>query len=88
MIRIDADLVRKAKELGLNISKVSENALKNMIARIEHPVDQKQASIPSKNTKKNRVVGLPGFEPGSLAPEAKSLDQASRQPLHSSFISH
>ena len=26
------------------------------------------------------MVGLPGFEPGSLAPEAKSLDQASRQP--------
>ena len=25
-------------------------------------------------------VGLPGFEPGSLASEAKSLDQASRQP--------
>jgi len=26
-------------------------------------------------------VWLPGFEPGSLAPEAKSLDQTSRQPL-------
>ena len=25
-------------------------------------------------------VGLPGFEPGSRAPEAQSLDQASRQP--------
>jgi len=28
----------------------------------------------------NRKVGLPGFEPGSRAPEAQSLDQASRQP--------
>jgi hypothetical protein len=27
------------------------------------------------------LVGLPGFEPGSLTPEAKSLDQTSRQPL-------
>ena len=27
-----------------------------------------------------RVVGLPGFEPGSRAPEAHSLDQTSRQP--------
>jgi hypothetical protein len=27
-------------------------------------------------------VGPPGFEPGSIAPEATSLDQASRQPLH------
>jgi hypothetical protein len=28
----------------------------------------------------HRKVGLPGFEPGSRAPEAQSLDQASRQP--------
>jgi len=28
-----------------------------------------------------RMVGLPGFEPGSRTPEAHSLDQASRQPL-------
>lgn len=27
------------------------------------------------------MVGLPGFEPGSIAPEATSLDQTSRQPL-------
>lgn len=27
------------------------------------------------------LVGLPGFEPGSIAPEATSLDQTSRQPL-------
>ncbi len=26
------------------------------------------------------MVGLPGFEPGSIAPEATSLDQASRKP--------
>ena len=35
MIRIDQELVRKAKDLGLNISKVSENSLKDMISRIE-----------------------------------------------------
>ena len=27
-----------------------------------------------------KMVGLPGFEPGSRAPEAQSLDHASRQP--------
>jgi hypothetical protein len=26
------------------------------------------------------MVGLPGFEPGSVTPEATSLDQASRKP--------
>jgi hypothetical protein len=41
MIRIDANLVQKAKELGLNISKISENALNDMIARIERPVSPK-----------------------------------------------
>jgi hypothetical protein len=36
--------------------------------------------------RESSVVGLPGFGPGSRAPEAHSLDQASRQPLWSSFI--
>ncbi len=31
------------------------------------------------------LVGLPGFEPGSLTPEAKSLDQTSRQPQNGSL---
>ena len=41
MIRIDENLVQKAKEIGLNISKVSENALKEMIRRIEGPISAK-----------------------------------------------
>ena len=36
---------------------------------------------------KGSVVGLPGFGPGSRAPEAHSLDQASRQPLNGSLVS-
>ena len=35
MIRIDAELVQKAKDLGLNISKVAENALREMIRKLE-----------------------------------------------------
>ena len=42
MIRIDANLVHKAKDYGLNISKVSENALNEMIARIERPISPKE----------------------------------------------
>ena len=34
-IRIDEDLLRKAHDLGLNVSKISENALKEMIRRLE-----------------------------------------------------
>jgi len=35
MIRIDGDIVEKVKEIGLNVSKVSENALKDMIICIQ-----------------------------------------------------
>jgi len=34
-IRIDEEVFEKAKKMGLNISKVAENALKDMIERIE-----------------------------------------------------
>ena len=78
MIRIDAEIVEKAKEIGLNISKVSENALKEMIKHIESP---KASNNPIECPDNGCLVGLPGFEPGSRAPEAQSLDHASRQPL-------
>jgi hypothetical protein len=32
------------------------------------------------------MVGLPGFEPGSIEPKSTSLDQASRQPRDLPFI--
>jgi post-segregation antitoxin (ccd killing protein) len=35
MIRIDAELAAKAHDLGLNISKIAENALKEAIKRLE-----------------------------------------------------
>jgi hypothetical protein len=41
-IRIDENLVQKAKEVGLNISKVSENALEETIRRIERPISPKE----------------------------------------------
>ena len=45
-IRIEKDLAEKAKKLGLNISKVSENALKDMIEHLEQP---KTENTPSTN---------------------------------------
>ena len=44
----------------------------------QHQIGPFQAYFPKISEK---IVGLPGFEPGSRAPEAHSLDQASRQPL-------
>ena len=49
MIRIDEELVRKAKDIGLNISKISENALKSIIEEIESPNPQ---SNPGNNPEK------------------------------------
>ena len=45
MIYVEEEVVEKAKELGLNISKVCENCLKDMIKRIE-------GSNPSTGSKK------------------------------------
>jgi len=39
-MRIDEELLQKAHDLGLNVTKVCENALKEMIARIERPISQ------------------------------------------------
>jgi hypothetical protein len=56
MIYVDEKVIEKAKELGLNISKVCENCLKDMIKRIE-------GSNPSTNPVK--MVRGEGFEPSN-----------------------
>ena len=53
---VDEDVVQEAKELGLNLSKTFENALKDMIARIKGTA---HSDCP-KNAKK---AGLGGIEP-------------------------
>jgi post-segregation antitoxin (ccd killing protein) len=35
LLYIDSEIAKKAKELGLNLSKVSENALKEAVRRLE-----------------------------------------------------
>ena len=66
------------KALGLNISKVSENALKDMIRRIE---GSNSSKIFENKLDKVNLVGPPGFEPESRESKSQSLDQASRRPL-------
>ena len=53
MIRIERDVIEKAKEIGLNISKVSENALKDMINRIENPNYKNKPKKGSDNSQNN-----------------------------------
>ena len=74
MLRIDAQVLETAKELGLNISKYCENALVNGINAL---------SCADTETALRRVPGVPsaslvlrpGFEPGSPARKAGILDR-------------
>jgi len=36
-IRVPAELLKKAQDLGLNVSKVCENALKEVVEKLEAP---------------------------------------------------
>jgi hypothetical protein len=63
-IRVPSELLREAKELGLNISKVSSNALKQAIQGMH----TRQGFFPSKLSSKERFeVGPPRFELGTFA---------------------
>ena len=77
-IYIDKEVARKARELGLNISKTCENALKEAIRRLEAP-DCKERS--GNCDCGEPVVRPPGFEPGSSAWQAGILVQARLRPL-------
>gem|GEM_PF-1945582 len=59
-IYVDEEVVRKAKEIGLNISKISEDALKEVIEKIL-----------SSNLRKG--AGPLGFEPRLFGSEGRRL---------------
>jgi hypothetical protein len=72
---IEADLVEKARDKGIVISKFLENKLQEYFQFIDmvsksHPHYQKE------------IVGLSEFESESLAPKAKRMDQATLQAPH------
>ena len=71
-MRIDAELHKKARELGLNITKVCENALRQAVAKLEAPNTQTNGgtaflSEGSFGKESSIMVLRPGFEPGSAA---------------------
>ena len=62
-INLDPEVVRKARELGLNISKIAENALKEYIKRLEGS-DLQTSGFSKRNCV---VVDGAGFEPATSA---------------------
>jgi hypothetical protein len=77
VLYLDKKLVEKSKGLVFNLSKMFENHLKYLFNEYS-PVSIQNNYNSSKF--KGNLVGPPGFEPGSIAPEATSLDQTSRRP--------
>ena len=58
-ITVEQSIVQKAKELGLNISKTCENALKEAIRRLEAPNPSNTSENFSVNAFIKRVGGSP-----------------------------
>jgi len=67
VLYLDKELVEKSKSLGFNLSKTFENQLKHLITQYSTFV-----SVNNFNSRKNKIemMGLPGFEPGSIEPKA------------------
>ena len=93
---LDQQVVKTAMEIGINISQFCEHALKQATIKLQNlenspnckpdfSLAQSSAfAIRKDGEKRNlKMVGLPGFEPGSIEPKSTSLDQTSRQPLDS-----
>jgi hypothetical protein len=77
VLYLDKESVEKSKKLGFNLSKTFENHLKHLINGYS-PVSMQNNANSSKY--KISLVGPEEFESSSIAPEATSLDQASRRP--------
>ena len=61
-IYVDEEILKKAKEVGFNVSKICENCLKNAIKRMEGSNDLNNLKNYSENTQKPLVRGT-GLEP-------------------------
>ena len=75
MVYLDPEVVKEARELGLNISRICENALREAIRRLKGEDCQ--------NNNHREIVGPRGFEPRTtsapgLCPDDGILVQAGR----------
>ncbi len=80
-IRVDEDVFREAKELGLNISKVSENALREAVRKLKG--ENCRSIRNSRSISSMKKAGPPGFEPGTSGSGGRRPIQARpRAPLY------
>ena len=74
-IRMDSETLKKAHQLGLNVSKCSETALKMYIEALTKANSQMQdpSFLGEASFTKEGSMRPPGFEPGSSAWQADVL---------------
>jgi len=61
---MDKDVVTEAKDIGLNLSKTCENALKNVIKRLTNSNNSRNDDVLSSNDSSDKpLVREVGFEP-------------------------
>ena len=73
-IRIDSEILDKAHNLGLNVSKVAENALKDAINRLEGTYIQESPKKTAIFNSNNEGVARERFELSSSGPKPDMLD--------------
>ena len=62
MVYLDPEVVKEVRELGLNLSKISENALKEAIRRLRTPSVQNNPENSPERSQSSLVRGV-GLEP-------------------------
>jgi len=71
-IRINPKIHKKAKEMGLNISNACEKCLEQQIQHLTNSNPKTdRISTPVRASQQPRLVGPPGFEPGSRKPKSQ-----------------
>ena len=79
-LTIDEDVVKEAKEIGLNLSKIAENALKQAILALKNSKIYSNEQRPQNNNvnvcEANFVVGRVGFEPTAFCTSSRCPNRA------------
>ena len=85
-VTLPVNLVERAREHGLNISRITTEALTSILAYLEQTDTQRSFLGEASFTKEGSMVRSPGFEPGSSAWQADVLVQTRRRPHRLNFI--
>ena len=81
MIRIDASVAKRAKDIGLNISKVCENSLIQAIEAMEGVYGKRKPKLHPVSFLKKEMVDWEGFEPPTPALPRQYSYQLNYQPF-------